>query len=1354
MPADPIRVRDVFLAAAEKPAAERDAYLDDVCGTDAELHAEVQRLLAAHAEPASILEPAPVAATVTYKPVLGPGAIIADRYVLVSKIGEGGMGEVWVAKQNEPVKRKVALKLIKTGMDSKAVLARFEAERQALAMMDHPNIAKVLDAGITAAGQPFFVMELVNGMALTKFCDDARLTPRERLELFVPICQAVQHAHQKGIVHRDLKPANILVTLYDGRPVPKVIDFGVAKALAGKLTEESLSTQFGAVVGTFEYMAPEQAGLTAIDIDTRADIYSLGVILYELLTGLRPFDGKRLRKAALDEMVRIIREEEPSKPSTRLSTDEALPSLAAVRRMEPNRLMALLRGDLDSMVMKAMEKDRNRRYETANGFARDVQRFLADEPVEAQPPSLGYRLGKFLKRNKGTVLATSVIAALLLIGLFTGTAGILWHEKVVADQAAADARRDAAEVKRKADDERRQTQLDAAEAKRKADDEQKQAQLDAAEAKRKADAERKQTLAERKITEAVEQAEKSRAEYQAVLRQSGGVFELLNEPKRWQAQIKLAREAVDRAKAVLANADAEAPANPDFNARIRHLETLLSRDEADRVLALKLEKIHSERFSLEQKRPDLRRPAEQYARAFAEFRAADIAVPSAEVAAQLAALPIKEQLVSALDDWAVVSFGIKQESLSERLLEIGRRAAPDPVWGDRLRQIEVRREKKVLQELIKAGPPSGMSVPLLSMVGAFLPAGDPAKVAWLRQARDHYQGDFWLNVELGTALQYVDPVEAAGCFRAALVVRPKSAYAYGNLGAVLALQKKLPEAVAAFQKAIELDSNYAYAHDHLGIALRTQNKLAAAIAAHEKALKIDPNYGHAYNNLGITLRDQKKLPEAIAAFRKAVKLDPDDDFALHNLGNALIEDKKLSEGAEALRKAVALEPKDPFIYNSYGQALLSQQKYSEAIAAFQKAIKADLNYVFGYYNVGIALRDQDKQREAIVAFRKAADLDPKFAAAYSNLGEAFRKLKKYPEAVAAFQKAVDIEPKNPAGYFNLGNLQLEYKKLPEAVAEYETAIDLDPKFAAAYLNLGTARKEQKNLPAAATAYRKAIALNQSYPIAYYNLGNVLHRQKNLPEAIAVLRKAISLAPAIAEFHCNLGHVLKDNGEFAEALKAMQKGHALGSKRPGWPYQSADWVKHCETLLALENKLGPVLKDRAEATPAEFLEMAAMCQQYQKRYAAAVSLYRRAFKTEPKLADDPGANHRQSAAIAAVLAGTSAAAKDALTAAEKIALRQQARDWLQADLDLYAKLVKDGTAESIGQSELVLAGWQANPDLADVRGAKIDALPEAERAAWHKLWANVDEVLKDVRAHITEMSFKGGSRTTFAPLPTR
>ena len=318
------------------------------------------------------------------------------------------MGSVYLASQTEPVKRQVALKLIKTGMDSRGVLARFDAERQALALMDHPNIARIYDGGLTPAGQPFFVMELVQGVPLTEYCDRQRLTVKARLELFVAVCQAVQHAHQKGIIHRDLKPGNVLVTEVDGRPTPKVIDFGVAKATEVKLTDMSFA-DVGAIVGTPAYMSPEQADPSSMDIDTRTDVYALGVMLYELLTGSPPIDAKQFQRGAILEMLRMVREVDPPRPSTKLSTADALPNIAANRSIEPARLAKLLQGELDWVVMKALEKDRTRRYETANGFARDIQRYLADEVVEARPPSRGYRLKKFVKRNKGQVIAASLV---------------------------------------------------------------------------------------------------------------------------------------------------------------------------------------------------------------------------------------------------------------------------------------------------------------------------------------------------------------------------------------------------------------------------------------------------------------------------------------------------------------------------------------------------------------------------------------------------------------------------------------------------------------------------------------------------------------------------------------------------------------------------------------------------------------------------------------------------------------------------------------------------------------------------------------------------------------------------------
>jgi WD40 repeat protein/serine/threonine protein kinase len=421
---------DLFLRAAEiEVPAERRAFLDQQCGGDGVLRAQVESLLATSEQVGSFLgrpavqAPAADGATGVCQPVTeGVGSRIGP-YRLLEQLGEGGMGVVYVAEQEEPVRRKVALKIIKPGMDSAQVTARFEVERQALAMMDHQNIAKVFDAGTTESGLPYFVMELVHGRPITTYCDENKLTPRDRLTLFVPVCQAIQHAHQKGIIHRDIKPSNVLVTAYDDRPVPKVIDFGVAKAVEQRLTEKTLFTQFGALVGTFEYMSPEQAEMNALGVDTRSDIYSLGVLLYELLTGTTPLERQRLREAALGEIVRLIKEEEPPPPSVRLSTSgAALATAAQCRGTEPARLARLVKGELDWIVMKCLEKDRTRRYETAGGLARDVEHYLKHEPIVARPSTAWERTAKWARRRPALagLLAVSAAATLVLIvGLAT-----------------------------------------------------------------------------------------------------------------------------------------------------------------------------------------------------------------------------------------------------------------------------------------------------------------------------------------------------------------------------------------------------------------------------------------------------------------------------------------------------------------------------------------------------------------------------------------------------------------------------------------------------------------------------------------------------------------------------------------------------------------------------------------------------------------------------------------------------------------------------------------------------------------------------------------------------------------------
>jgi len=438
------QVKDIFLAALDiEDDPGREAYLSVACADEPALRGQVDALLRRHEQAGSFLQfpsPAPIlsspprgeesdprplgsghpgvrgTSTVDIPITERPGTIIG-AYKLMELIGEGGMGLVFVAEQQQPVRRRVALKVIKPGMDTRAVAARFEAERQALALMDHPNIAQVHDGGVTPTGRPYFVMELVKGTPITQFCDEHRLTTRERLELFLHVCGAVQHAHHKGIIHRDIKPTNVMVVSHDGTPVVKVIDFGVAKSIGQQLTDKTIYTQFVQLVGTPMYMSPEQAGESGLDVDTRSDIYSLGVLLYELLTGTTPYNKERLKDASYEEIRRIIREEEPPKPSTRISTlGQAASTVSTRRRSDPTGLRQLIRGELDWIVMKCLEKDRNRRYDTANGLAMDVQRYLHDDPVLACPPSAGYRLRKFARKYRKLLRIAGVFLVLLVLG--------------------------------------------------------------------------------------------------------------------------------------------------------------------------------------------------------------------------------------------------------------------------------------------------------------------------------------------------------------------------------------------------------------------------------------------------------------------------------------------------------------------------------------------------------------------------------------------------------------------------------------------------------------------------------------------------------------------------------------------------------------------------------------------------------------------------------------------------------------------------------------------------------------------------------------------------------------------------
>jgi tetratricopeptide (TPR) repeat protein len=962
------------------------------------------------------------------------GGIIAGRYKLIEEIGEGGMGTVWMAQQTEPVKRAVAVKLIKQGMDSKQVLARFEAERQALALMDHPNIARVLDGGATESGRPYFVMELVKGMPITKYCDEHRLTPKQRLELFVPVCQAVQHAHQKGIIHRDIKPSNVLVAQYDGRPVPKVIDFGVAKAAGQQLTDKTLMTGFGAVVGTLEYMSPEQAELNQLDIDTRSDIYSLGVVLYELLTGSTPLDRKRLKQAAFAEALRIIREEEPPKPSTRLSgSKDSLPSISAQRHMEPAKLTKLVRGELDWIVMKALDKDRNRRYETANGFAMDVQRYLADEVVEARPPSAAYRLTKFIRRNPLPLALAGLVALLLL-----GGAAFAWY----TDQQASARRTSEARL----------------------------------EGERAAEARHKEQQARQGVDANLKLATELRRQYrfaaaaaalaQAVELARGGAPDRLAEVEQARRDLAFVVRLDDiRYRKWIWIAEEggrgrfnEPSAAPEYRQAFveRGLDlTALDPAEAAQRLgasAVKAELVPAvDDWALWEPEPGLRRRLLDIARRADGGpwldRLRDPAVRNDRGAVEkLAADADPERTpVAAL---SVLAELMKRQGLNAApLLTAARTAHPaDFELAFCLSQLQDRSE-------------DGQEIGPLEAARALRP--------------ENYA--VWIN--LGHALWVKGQLdEAIACFQKAIALDPKYAIAHTNLGNALCGKGQLDEAIACYHKAIALDPKDATPHYNLGTALKAKGQLDEAIACFQKVIALDPKYAQAHNNLGNALKAKGQVEEAIACFQKAIALKPKLAPAHTNLGHALFDKGQLDEAIACFQKAIALDPKGATAHYNLGNALCGKGQLDEAIACWRTAIVLDPKYAAAHCNLGAALHGKGKVDEAITCYRKAIALDPKLAQAHNNLGNALKAKGQLDEAIACYHKAIALDPKYAKAHNNLGVALIAKGQLDEAIACYHKAIALDPMDAQAHGALGQALLQQGRYAEAKDASARALAL--------------------------------------------------------------------------------------------------------------------------------------------------------------------------------------------------------------------------------------------------------------------------------------
>jgi tetratricopeptide (TPR) repeat protein/predicted Ser/Thr protein kinase len=943
-------VKAIFGKALELPsAADRAAYLDQACGGDAALRAEVEGLLQALEAAGPFLNrPGARKGETADHEGATPGTVVAGRYKLLEEIGAGGMGTVWVAEQTEPVRRKVAVKLVKAGMDSRHVLARFEAERQALALMDHPNIAKVLDGGTTEQGRPFFVMEYVKGVPLTTYCDEARLTVKERLELFVPVCQAVQHAHQKGIIHRDLKPSNILVCLYDGTPVPKVIDFGLAKALHQPLTEQTLHTGHGVLLGTPLYMSPEQAELNNLDVDTRTDVYALGVILYELLTGTTPLEKRRLKEAAWQEVVRLIKEEEPPKPSTRLSASKgSLPSVSAQRHTEPARLRRLVRGELDWIVMKALEKDRARRYPTANGLGRDVERYLAEEAVEACPPSAGYRVRKVARRyRKSLATAAAFLVLLLVAGALT-----TWQAVRVAraEHAAAEAAREAAER------------------------------------------EREETMRQARVAQEVQEA----------LNQAAAL--------RDQAKWAEAQALVERAEALLE----AGPGDAGLADRVQELRRELDQEARDRRMIQRLESIRLEQTRVKDGKFDVPGAGPQYEEAFREYGLDVRALPAEAAAARVRRSPLREELLAALFDWAsrAQPAGPVREKL--RAVADGadpdpwRRAAREAVDrqdGARLREL-LRGEQALAQ------PPAVLAGLGAALVGRGL--YEEAVLLLRQAQRRHpgdfwinHQLAFALH-----QMRPPRDEEAVGYYRAALALRPSSPGAHLNLGNSLRALGDLAGAVACYRQAVVLDPQYAGGFNNLGNVLSSQGDADGAIACYRRAVALDPKLAPAHANLGNLLRTRGELPGAIACYRQALALEPRSAQTHDHLGFALQAQGDLPGAIAAYRQAIALDPTYARTQNNLGSALARQRDWAGAVACFRKAVELKPKYALAHYNLGKALLGRGDPAGAVAAFRQAVALDPKHAEAHCELGLALKAQGELAAALAALQTGHELGAK-------------------------------------------------------------------------------------------------------------------------------------------------------------------------------------------------------------------------------------------------------------------------------------------------------------------------------------------------------
>jgi serine/threonine protein kinase/Flp pilus assembly protein TadD len=950
-----MRERSIFMAALDLESASSQAdFIERECGGDETLKARVEALLQSHRTAGSFLRDQPImgqpSVPVEGTPQAeGPGTLIGS-YKLLERIGEGGFGVVYMAEQLRPVRRKVALKIVKPGMDTRQVIARFEAERQALAIMDHANIAKVLDGGVSPSGRPYFVMDLIKGIPITEFCDQNQLLARHRLELFITVCHAVQHAHQKGIIHRDLKPSNVLITQHDTRPVVKIIDFGVAKALGQVLTDKTLFTGFAQMLGTPLYMSPEQAGQSGLDVDTRSDIYSLGVLLYELLTGTTPFDGERFKTAAFDEIRRIIREEEPLKPSSRVSATRETPkSISAQRQTELAKLTKLLKGDIDWIVMKALEKDRTRRYETANAFAEDLEHYLSGDPVMARPPSTIYRVQKFARRHQGWLFAAGVIglACFVVVGSF----GWMLRDR--------ESRRSAAN---------RELEL---------------ATQEAGEARTRA------LLAvtnpgdwDRTLGEAI--AAFKRAE--TIASQNRPVLSSAMTTRMAAMRGQLADDLKDRRFAELVD-----------EIRLGVSDTYIDQGQ----FAF---------FNTEDAFPKLRGAIETYfGLEFGKGGQDQIIRLIEKRPAQ-----IQEILINALSECRRAAPKDEQPAIAwltsvinaaetDQWQERARGAIAARDWAalDRMLTGEqaANRSAARLLRLVALVPAeeTAARINLLRRVQIAHPDD-----FWATYTLGH---DIHELFEWDEALRYLT---------AAVALRPRSAGAQFQLGIALRDKQRYDEAIDRHREALRLNPKNAMCRRELALVLQMKGNLDEAITEFREAIRLNPSAYSAHDNLSSALEQQGRLAEAEDEAREALRLKPGNANHHGQLGTILLRQSRLAEAETELRVALGLHPTLAEYRLNLINTLLAQGKTAEAksVCVDWSQLKGNSYPSFlDIAHLALCSPDEAKRDAATAAYnaRKSIEFSPKFAKAWRALGWAHFSMGELHEAITALEKSCAMQ---------------------------------------------------------------------------------------------------------------------------------------------------------------------------------------------------------------------------------------------------------------------------------------------------------------------------------------------------------